>query len=104
MSAGSAVTTESIQASLAGTAEGAVVAAAAGGNAATSDGGALGSTLRLATDGVNGSTAQGATSGATGSSVVPPTPVVDAVSAGTGTDRPSTTGVITFVLPRPKLP
>ncbi len=104
VSAGSAVTTESIQASLAGTAEGAVVAAAAGGNAATSDGGALGSTLRLATDGVNGSTAQGATSGATGSSVVPPTPVVDAVSAGTGTDRPSTTGVITFVLPRPKLP
>lgn len=104
VSAGSAVTTESIQASLAGTAEGAVVAAAAGGNAATSDGGALGSTLKLATDGVNGSTAQGATSGATGSSVVPPTPVVDAVSAGTGTDRPSTTGVITFVLPRPKLP
>ena len=104
VSAGTAVTTESIQANLAGTAEGAVVAAAAGGNAAASDGGALGSTLRLATDGVNGSTAQGATSGATGASVVPPTPVVDAVSAGTGTDRPSTTGVIIFVLPRPKLP
>ena len=104
VSSGSAMTSGSIQASLAGTAEGAVVAAASRGTAASSDGSALGSTLRLATEGVNGSTAQGATSGATGASVVPPTPVVDAVSAGTGTDRPSTTGVITFVLPRPKLP
>ena len=102
VSAGAAVTSATIQSSLQGTPEGAVVAAATGGNAAP--GGSLGGTLKVASDGVNGSTAQGATAGATVAATLPATPVVDALSAATGTDKPSTTGVITIVLPRPKLP
>jgi hypothetical protein len=53
---------------------------------------------------VNSSTAQGATSGATATVTLPPTPVVDALSAAIGADKPTTTGIITITLPRPKLP
>ena len=104
MSAGAAVTPATIRTSLQGTQEGAVVAAATGGSSAPRAGGSLGGTLKGASDGVNGSTAQGATSGASVGAALPATPVVDAVSAATGTDRPSTTGVILIILPRPKLP
>ena len=104
ISAGSAVTSETIETSLLGTQEGAVVAAAAGGRTVPGAGGALGGTLKLASDGVNGSAAQGATSGASATSATPTTPVVDALSAATGTDQPVTTGTITITLPRPKLP
>lgn len=103
ISAGSAVTSETIETSLLGTQEGSVVAAAVAGSA-TFAGGALGGTLRLASEGVNGSTAQGATSGASATSAPPTTPVVDALSAATGADQPVTTGTITITLPRPKLP
>jgi tetratricopeptide (TPR) repeat protein len=103
VSAGTAVTSATIQTSLQGTSEGAVVAAAGGGSAAPG-GGALGGTLRIASDGVNTSAAQGATSGATATVTLPPTPIVDALSAATGADKPTTTGIITITLPRPKLP
>jgi tetratricopeptide (TPR) repeat protein len=101
-SAGTSVTPATIQTSLQGTPEGAVVAAATSGSA--TPGGSLGGTLKGASDGVNGSTAQGATSGATVAAALPATPVVDALSAATGTDKPATIGVITIVLPRPRLP
>ena len=103
VSAGAAVTSSTIQASLQGTTEGSVVAAASGGSAAPI-GGSLGGTLTMATDGVNASTAQGATAGATATTAAPLAPIVDAVSAATGADKPTTTGVITITLPRPKLP
>ena len=102
VSAGTAVTPAAIQSSLQGTPEGAVVAAATGGSSAPT--GSLGGTLKLASDGVNGSTAQGATAGATVAASLPATPVVDALSAATGTDKPVTTGVVTIILPRPTLP
>jgi hypothetical protein len=106
VSAGSAVTPATIQTSLQGTPEGAIVAAAAGGGAAPSVGGSLAGTLRIASDGVNGSPAQGATSGATAAVGVtlPPVPVVDAVAAATGADKPVIPGIISIILPRPKLP
>ena len=103
-SAGSAVTSQTIQTSLQGTAEGAVVAAAVAGSAAHPADGSLVGTLRIATDGVNGSPAQGATSGATATVTLPPVPVVDALAAALGADKPSTPGIITITLPRPKLP
>jgi tetratricopeptide (TPR) repeat protein len=103
VTAGGAVTSATIQASLRGTAEGSVVAAASGGSTA-SIGASLGSTLMMATDGVNASTAQGVTAGATTATVAPLAPVVDAVSAAVGADQPAVTGVITIILPRPKLP
>lgn len=103
VSAGTAVTSSTIQTSLQGTAEGSVVAAASGGTALPSSG-SLGGTLAMTTDGVNTSTAQGATAGATTTTATPLAPVVDAVSAATGADKPTTTGVITITLPRPKLP
>jgi tetratricopeptide (TPR) repeat protein len=101
-SAGAAVTPATIQTSLQGTPEGAVVAAATAGSATPA--GSLGGTLKGASEGVNGSTAQGATAGATVAAALPATPVVDAISAATGTDKPATIGVITIVLPRPQLP
>lgn len=104
ISAGSAVTSETIETSLLGTQEGSVVAAAAGGRTAPGAGGSLGGTLKLASEGVNGSAAQGATSGASATSAPPTTPVVDALSAATGADQPVTTGTITITLPRPKFP
>ena len=104
VSAGAAVTSATIQTSLQGTPEGSIVAAAAGGSSAPPGGGPLGGTLRIASDGVNTSTAQGATSGATATVTLPPTPVVDALSAAIGADKPTTTGIITITLPRPKLP
>ena len=103
VSAGAAVTPTTIQTSLQGTTEGSVVAAANGGTAAPI-GGSLGGTLAMTTDGVNTSTAQGATAGAAATTATPLAPVVDAVSAATGADKPTTTGVITITLPRPKLP
>jgi tetratricopeptide (TPR) repeat protein len=103
-SAGAAVTPATIQTSLQGTPEGAVVAAATGGGAATPGAGSLAGTLKGASDGVNGSTAQGATAGATVAATLPTAPVMDALSAATGTDQPATTGVITIILPRPTLP
>jgi tetratricopeptide (TPR) repeat protein len=103
-SSGAAITTASIQTGLQGTSEGAVAAAAANGSSTAGAGASLAGTLRNATEGVNSSTAQGATSGAATGVTLPPTPVVDAVSAATGADRPTTTGVITITLPRPKLP
>lgn len=103
VSAGAAVTSATIQTSLQGTAEGSVVASASGGSAAPL-GGSLGGTLTMTTDGVNTSTAQGATAGAATATSGPLAPVVDAVSAATGADKPTTTGVITITLPRPKLP
>jgi TolB-like protein len=103
VSAGAAVTPTTIQTSLQGTTEGSVVAAASGG-AAAPIGGSLGGTLAMTTDGVNTSTAQGATAGAAATTATPLAPVVDAVSAATGADKPTTTGVITITLPRPKLP
>jgi tetratricopeptide (TPR) repeat protein len=102
-SAGAAVTPATIHTSLQGTPEGAVVAAASGGSASPGTG-ALGGTLKVASDGVNGSTAQGATAGATVATSLPAAPIVDALSAATGTDKPATTGVITIILPRPTLP
>ena len=103
ISAGTAVTSSTIQTSLQGTTEGSIVAAASGGSVAPT-GGSLGGTLAMTTDGVNASTAQGATAGATSTTATPLAPVVDAVSAATGADKPTTTGVITITLPRPKLP
>lgn len=104
VSAGSGVTSETIAASLRGTTEGAVVAAAANGSAVPPGSGALGGALRSTADGLNASAAQGATAGAGVTQTVPSVPIVDAVSAATNADKPTIPGVITIVLPRPKLP
>jgi tetratricopeptide (TPR) repeat protein len=104
LSAGSSVSSATIQAGLAGTAEGSIVAAAANGGA-TAAGSSLGSTLKIATDNVNGSAAGNATAGTMATGTLPPLPpVVDQVSAAVNADKPVSIGIINLVLPRPKLP
>jgi tetratricopeptide (TPR) repeat protein len=103
-SAGTAVTSQSIQTSLRGTSEGAAVAAATQGS--LSSAGSLGSTIQSAANGLNASAASDATAGASINVATPPSivPTKEPVSVGLGADGVTQIGTITIQLPRPKIP
>jgi tetratricopeptide (TPR) repeat protein len=105
VSAGSAVTSQTIGAGLRGTAEGAIVSAAAQGSAAASVG-MLGGTIQSAANGLNGSVAGDATAGASIGTTLPPAivPTKEAVTVGLGATGVTTIGTITIQLPRPRIP
>jgi tetratricopeptide (TPR) repeat protein len=106
--AGSAVSAQTIEVSLKGTSEGAVVAAASQGVASTTatTGTSLSSSALSAVNDVNTSAAASATSSAASTSVAPPPapPVTNPVATGLNTGSVTVTGTITIPLVRPKLP
>ena len=114
ISAGATVTAATVETSLKGTSEGAVVSAAVHGDAAPpstaggSSGSGLGSTAQAAAGDLNTSTAAGATAGASSSSSSAATTTTagtkDPVAAGTGSDNPSSTATVKIVVTRPKTP
>ncbi len=108
--AGAEVTAASVETSLQGTTEGAVVSQAVQqGTAASATGGStgLGSTAQTAAADLNPSPSGAATGGATsgGGGATSNPGQRDAVSAGTGADNPSTgTAKVTIVITRPRTP
>jgi TolB-like protein len=103
-SAGEAVTPATVEVSLQGTPEGAVVAAATQGNAPTNTTttAGLGSTVQNTAGDLNPSATGAATGAASGSGSVVLTPgSKDPVSAGTGSDNPSGTAKVTIIIKRP---
>ncbi len=106
ISAGAAVTSTTVEAGLKGTSEGAIVAAAQQGTPASSGASptGLGNTLQTAAGDVNPSaSAMAASAGASTSGASLPA-AKDPVSAGTGSDNPSSTATVTIVITRPKTP
>ncbi len=108
ISAGTAVSAQTIQTGLQGTSEGAVVAAAAQGSTASGSATttSLTTTVMSAANDVNTSSAAAATAGASASAATPPVtaPPNDQVTSGLGIDKPVATGTVILQLPRPKLP
>ncbi len=101
---GAGVTAATVEVSLKGTAEGAVVNAASQGNAPTSatTTAGLGSTVQNTAGDLNPSVSGSATGGAAGNGAVVATPgSKDPVSAGTGSDNPSGTAKVTIIIKRP---
>jgi tetratricopeptide (TPR) repeat protein len=102
---GAAVNAASIEVSLKGTNEGAVVAAATQGSLNVgSVGGGTGSTVQAAASDVNPSPIGAATGAATLTGAVSLPGSKDPVSAGTGSDNPTGTAKVTIVITRPKAP
>ncbi len=104
VSAGATVTAASVEVSLKGTAEGAVVAAATQGNApsGTTTTAGLGSTVQTTAGDLNPSATAAATgAAASGGSILSPPGSKDPVSAGTGSDNPTGTARVTIVVKRP---
>jgi hypothetical protein len=109
VSAGSIITTQTIETGLKGTSEGATVAAAALGSTSVvtvGGGGSLGGTIHSAANGLNGSAAGDATAGAGVGTTLPSTtiPTKEAVTVGLGVEGVVQTGTITIQLPLPKIP
>jgi tetratricopeptide (TPR) repeat protein len=107
--AGSAVSAQTIEVSLKGTSEGAVVAAASQGVASTvttSASTSKSSSVLSAANDLNTSAAAAATSAAVPASVAPPSapPITNPVATGLNTGKVTPTGIITIPLVRPKLP
>lgn len=100
-SAGAAVTAATVETSLKGTSEGAVVNAATQGSPQPSASGGLGSTAQNTAGDLNPSASGAATGGATGGGGSTPG-AKDPVSAGTGSDNPTGTAKVTIVITRPK--
>jgi tetratricopeptide (TPR) repeat protein len=102
--AGDAVTATTVEVSLKGTAEGAVVNAATQGNApaTTTTTAGLGSTVQNTAGDLNPSATGAATGAAAGGGSIVTTPgSKDPVSAGTGSDNPTGTAKVTIVIKRP---
>jgi tetratricopeptide (TPR) repeat protein len=102
--AGDAVTPASVEVSLKGTAEGAVVTAATQGNApaSTTTTAGLGSTVQNTAGDLNPSVSGAATGAAAGGGSIVTTPgSKDPVSAGTGSDNPTGTAKVTIIIKRP---
>ena len=104
VSAGAAVTAATVEVSLKGTSEGAVVAAAQQGSPAGTGGAGLGSSAQNAAGDLNPSATGAATGGATGGGQTSQPGSKDPVSAGTGSDNPTGTAKVTIVITRPKTP
>ena len=106
VSAGASVDAASVEVSLKGTSEGAVVAAAQQGSPAPAGGGGsgLGSTAQQAAGDLNPSASGAAAGGGTGSGGGGQPGSKDPVSAGTGTDNPTGSAKVTITITRPKTP
>jgi tetratricopeptide (TPR) repeat protein len=104
ISAGQTVTATTVETSLKGTAEGAVVTAATQGNtlATVTVTSGLGSTVQNTAGDLNPSATGAATGAAAGTGGIVLTPgSKDPVSAGTGSDNPSGTAKVTIIIKRP---
>ncbi len=102
---GAAVTAQTVEVSLRGTTEGAVVQAATQGApapTATTNPVSLGSTAQAAAGDLNPSPTGSATGASANTSGSSNPGQKDPVSAGTGTDNPSATAKVTIVITRPK--
>jgi tetratricopeptide (TPR) repeat protein len=106
VSTGATVNAASVEVSLKGTNEGAVVRAATQGslNVGSVGGGSTGSTVQAAIGDLNPSPIGAATGGATLTGAVSLPGSKDPVSAGTGSDNPTGTAKVTIVITRPKTP
>ena len=106
ISAGASVTPATVEASLKGTNEGAIVAAAQQGsptvNNLSSSG--LGNTVQNTVGDINPSATGMATQGSTSSGGATQPAGKNAVSAGTGTDNPASTATVLILITRPKTP
>lgn len=101
VTAGTTVTAQSVEISLKGTSEGAVVTAAQQGAAATTTAG-VGTTVRTAAGDLNPSPS-GAAAGAGPVGTAGSAPATkDPVSAGTGSDNPTGSAKVTIIITRPK--
>ncbi len=100
-SVGAAVTAATVETSLKGTSEGAVVNGATQGSPQPAVGAGLGSTAQNTAGDLNPSPSGAATGGATGKGGSSPSSK-DPVSAGTGSDNPNGTAKVTIVIARPK--
>ena len=104
--AGAAVNAASVEVSLKGTSEGAVIAAAQKGSSTPASSGTTGltGTVKSAAGDLNGSPASAATgSASTGGGASQPA-AKDPVSAATGSDRPAVIGTVIFTVTRPRTP
>jgi tetratricopeptide (TPR) repeat protein len=104
VTAGTAVTSATVEGSLRGTAEGAVVNAASQGNAPsnTTTTAGLGTTVQTTAGDINPSATSTATGAAAGGGSTVSTPgSKDPVSAGTGSDNPTGTARVTIIIKRP---
>lgn len=101
-----AATPATVEASIRGTPEERIVAAAADGRATTGGAGGIagppvtGSII----DGLNTSTASSATGGALPGGSLPSAPGKDPVASGTNTENGGTAGTVTFTIPRARTP
>jgi hypothetical protein len=105
LAAGATVTAATVEASLKGTTEGAIVAAAQQGNPTLgNEAVGLGSTVKNTAGDLNPSATGIATSagGVGGGSTQPASK--DPVSSGLGSDNPASTATVTIVITRPKTP
>ena len=106
VSAGAAVNAATVEVSLKGTTEGAIVSAAQQGSptpAGTGPAG-LGNTAQNTAGDLNPSASGVATGGATGGGATSQPGSKDPVSAGTGSDNPTGTAKVIIVITRPKTP
>jgi len=104
VSTGQTVTAATVESSLKGTAEGAVVTAATQGNtlATVTVTSGLGSTVMNTAGDINTSAASAATGAAAGIGAIVSTPgSKDPVSTGTGSDNPTGTAKVTIIIKRP---
>jgi tetratricopeptide (TPR) repeat protein len=104
VTAGTAVTSATVEGGLKGTAEGAVVNAASQGNAPsnTTTTAGLGTTVQTTAGDINPSATSTATGAAAGGGSTVSTPgSKDPVSAGTGSDNPTGTARVTIIIKRP---
>ena len=106
VSAGTVVTAATVEVSLKGTTEGAVVSAAQQGSptAAGTGSAGLGNTAQTTAGDLNPSASGVATGGAAGGGVTSQPNSKNPVAAGTGTDNPTSTAKVTIVITRPKTP
>jgi tetratricopeptide (TPR) repeat protein len=103
-SAGAGVTAATVEGSLKGTSEGAVVAAAQQGSLGSSGPSGLASTVQNAAGDINPSPAGAAAGAGSGGGGTSQPGSKDPVSAGTGSDNPSGTAKVTILITRPKTP
>lgn len=105
VSAGAGVTATTVESSLQGTQEGAVVASATQGNSAPTAGtGGLGSAAQAAAADLNPSPTGAATGAGTGGGGSSAPGTKDPVSAGTGSDNPTGSAKVTILITRPRTP
>lgn len=107
VSTGAAVTSASVEVSLKGTSEGAVIAAAQQGSSTPASGGTTGlsNTAQATAGDINSSTTAAATGSASAGGGSSNPGNKNAVAAGTGSDKPApAVGTVTIIISRPRTP